>query len=48
MKQLWPKIHNKTYQSGPKSDILFNVLYQKGIYPHMTVHELKYQKRYAG
>lgn len=46
MTHLWPKIHNSAYQIGPKSDVLYNVLYQKGIYPHMTVHEMKYQKKY--
>ncbi|WP_324331479.1 class I SAM-dependent methyltransferase [Methanospirillum sp.] len=46
MEQLWPKIHNESYSHGPKSDVLFNVLYQKGIYPNMTVHEMKYQKKY--
>lgn len=43
---LWPKIYNEPYKNGPKSDILFNVLYQKGIYPHMGVFEMKYQKKY--
>ncbi|MBN1166082.1 MAG: class I SAM-dependent methyltransferase [Methanospirillaceae archaeon] len=46
MAYLWPKIHNSPYHYGPKSDTLFNVLYQKGIYPNMTVHEMNYQKRY--
>jgi len=46
MAQLWPKIHNCPYHFGPKSDVLYNVLYQKGVYPHMTVHEMKYQKKY--
>jgi ubiquinone/menaquinone biosynthesis C-methylase UbiE len=47
MERLWPKIHNDSYQHGPKADILYNVLYQKGIYPNMTVHEMKYQKKYS-
>lgn len=46
MERLWPKIHNDSYQHGPKADVLYNVLYQKGIYPNMTVHEMKYQKKY--
>lgn len=47
MERLWPKIHNDSYQHGPKADVLYNVLYQKGIYPNMTVHEMKYQKKYS-
>jgi ubiquinone/menaquinone biosynthesis C-methylase UbiE len=46
MEYLWPKIHNSDYRHGPKSDVLYNVLYQKGIFPHMTVHEMKYNKKY--
>lgn len=46
MEYLWPKIHDDAYHHGPKADVLYNVLYQKGIYPHMTVHEMKYQKKY--
>jgi hypothetical protein len=46
MERLWPDIHNESYSHGPKSDVLYNVLYQKGIYPNMTVHEMKYEKKY--
>jgi hypothetical protein len=46
LKQVWPQVYNSSYQPGPKSDILFNLLYQKGIYPHMRVFELQYQKKY--
>ncbi|MCA1916356.1 class I SAM-dependent methyltransferase [Methanospirillum hungatei] len=46
MERLWPEIHKKSYSHGPKSDVLYNVLYQKGIYPNMTVHEMKYEKKY--
>ncbi len=46
MERLWPEIHKKSYSQGPKSDVLYNVLYQKGIYPNMTVHEMKYEKKY--
>jgi len=30
---VWPSLYGKEYIPGPKSDILFNVLYQMGIYP---------------
>jgi hypothetical protein len=32
--ELWPKMHGRPYQPGPKCDVLYNVLYQMGIYPH--------------
>lgn len=34
---LWPRLFNTNYQGGPKSDVLFQVLYQMGIYPAVTV-----------
>jgi hypothetical protein len=46
MEYLWPKIHGDQYHRGPKADVLYNVLYEKGIYPHMTVQEMEYQKKY--
>lgn len=46
LEYFWPKIHQCPYQNGPKADVLYNILYQKGIYPHMTVLEMKYQKKY--
>jgi len=35
---LWPQFFNKDYHGGPKSDVLFQVLYQMGIYPDIRVH----------
>jgi ubiquinone/menaquinone biosynthesis C-methylase UbiE len=35
--QLWPRLFGKQYHGGPKSDILFQVLYQMGIYPEIKV-----------
>ncbi len=35
--QLWPQLFGKQYHGGPKSDILFQVLYQMGIYPEIKV-----------
>ncbi|WP_462269062.1 class I SAM-dependent methyltransferase [Desulfobacter sp.] len=34
---LWPKLFNMDYYGGPKSDVLFQVLYQMGIYPEIQV-----------
>jgi SAM-dependent methyltransferase len=36
-RDLWPRLHGRPYHSGPKADVLFNVLYQMGVYPNMTV-----------
>ncbi len=36
-KALWPKLFNTEYHGGPKSDVLFQVLYQMGIYPEIQV-----------
>lgn len=33
--KLWPALHNREYNVGPKCDVIFNVLYQMGIYPHI-------------
>ncbi len=35
-KKLWPKLHNEEYISSPKIDVLYNVLYQMGIYPELS------------
>ncbi len=36
-KTLWPQLFNTEYYGGPKSDVLFQVLYQMGIYPEIQV-----------
>lgn len=36
-KEIWPKLFGKQYHGGPKSDVLFQVLYQMGIYPETSV-----------
>ncbi|AEH60825.1 Methyltransferase type 12 [Methanosalsum zhilinae DSM 4017] len=33
--RIWPALHGSEYHPSPKCDILFNVLYQMGIYPHL-------------
>lgn len=35
---LWPELFNIDYHGGPKSDVLFQVLYQMGIYPEIRVY----------
>ncbi len=34
---LWPDILGRPYHGGPKSDIIFQLLYQMGIYPQVSV-----------
>jgi len=46
-KELWPKLHGREYFAGPKCDVLYNVLYQMGIYPHIRVFRLVHNQRYS-
>jgi cyclopropane fatty-acyl-phospholipid synthase-like methyltransferase len=46
-KDLWPRLYGKEYRPGPKSDILYNVLYQMGIYPHVRTFRLQHAQRFA-
>ena len=41
LQDLWQKYHQTPYSRGPKSDILFQVLYQMGIYPDVRVNREK-------
>ncbi len=34
-KDLWPQLHGTEYVSSPKSDLIFNILYAMGIFPHV-------------
>lgn len=38
---IWPSLYGKAYKPSPKSDILFKVLYQMGIYPSVENFEIK-------
>jgi SAM-dependent methyltransferase len=44
---LWPKLHGKPYRPGPKSDVLYNLLYQMGIYPNVRSFRLEHNQPYA-
>jgi len=46
-KDLWPRLHGREYISGPMSDVLYNVLYQMGIYPNITTFKMDHQQRYS-
>ncbi|MDW7732214.1 MAG: class I SAM-dependent methyltransferase [Methanolobus sp.] len=39
-KEIWPKLHGNDYHTTPKCDVLYNVLYQMGIYPDMEIFTL--------
>lgn len=45
-KALWPALHNNDYHPGPKCDVLYNILYQMGIYPHMEPFSLEHVNRF--
>ena len=45
--ELWPKLHGRAYQPGPKCDVLYNVLYQMGVYPHIRTFRLEHNQRYS-
>jgi SAM-dependent methyltransferase len=36
MRELWPIMHGEEFHPGPKADIIFNLLYSKGIYPDIV------------
>lgn len=44
---LWPELHGLPYHPGPKADILWNVLYQRGIYANVLVRMLGKSYRFA-
>lgn len=46
MFDLWPALHDKEYRSGPKADVLYNVLYSMGIYPNMETVRMEYNRRF--
>lgn len=45
-KVLWPKLHGRDYEPGPKCDVLYNVLYQMGIYPHVRPFLLEHNQKF--
>jgi SAM-dependent methyltransferase len=46
-RDLWPRLHGRPYYPGPKGDVLFNLLYQMGIYPHTTVFPYRSMFRFG-
>ena len=46
-KKLWPLLHGKEYQPAPKCNILYNVLYDMGIYPNVIVFPFEHVHRFS-
>jgi hypothetical protein len=46
-RDIWPALHGAEYHPGPKCDVLYNVLYQMGIYPNIEVFPLKNIQRFS-
>jgi SAM-dependent methyltransferase len=44
---LWEPLHGTPYHPGPKTDCLFGVLYQMGIYPDVTMLPLSKEYRFG-
>lgn len=45
-KKLWPSLHGCEYSQGPKVNVLYNVLYNMGIYPNMQVFPFEHENRF--
>jgi len=45
-RKLWPSLHGCEYRQGPKIDVLYNVLYNMGIYPDMKVFPFEHTNRF--
>jgi ubiquinone/menaquinone biosynthesis C-methylase UbiE len=45
--ELWQELHGREYRPGPKCDVLYNVLYRMGIYPHVRTFRLEHNQPYA-
>lgn len=46
-RKLWPFLHGSEYQPAPKCDVLYNVLYDMGIYPNVSVFPFEHVHRFA-
>jgi SAM-dependent methyltransferase len=44
--EIWPRLHGRPYYPEPKCDVLFNVLYQMGIYPNIEVFNHQLDQRF--
>jgi 16S rRNA G527 N7-methylase RsmG len=46
-RELWSRLHDKDFPISPRSDVLFCVLYQMGIYPDVTTFSLCHKLRFS-
>jgi ubiquinone/menaquinone biosynthesis C-methylase UbiE len=46
-KEIWPLLHSKVYYPEPKCNIIFNLLYQMGIYPNVEVFNHRLNQRFS-
>lgn len=46
MVYLWPHLHESSYHPGPKADVIWNLLYQMGIYADIKINPLQERNRY--
>jgi len=46
-RNIWPIIHKREYCPGPKCDVLYNLLYQMGIYANLEVFDFEHVNRYS-
>ncbi len=47
MIDLWPPLHGREYRSGPKVNVLYNVLYNMGIYPNIEMLQLPHTRVFS-
>lgn len=45
--ELWPALHQREYITGPRCDVLFNVLYQMGIYPNVSSFQSNFKEPFT-
>ncbi|MCD4821255.1 MAG: class I SAM-dependent methyltransferase [Methanococcoides sp.] len=38
---IWPALHNEEYHSSPKCNVMYNVLYDMGLFPNMEVFPMQ-------
>lgn len=46
MIDLWPVLHERNYQSGPRADVLYHLLYDMGIYPNVISEQHTVIRKY--
>ncbi|MGB4236247.1 MAG: class I SAM-dependent methyltransferase [Methanoregulaceae archaeon] len=44
MIDLWPQLHRREFKCGPKVDVLYNVLYDMGIYPNVETVPMEHKR----